>query len=128
VTASILARGRLVAAVGAVATGLVALPLAGTGFGLGVAAAGLWGVLSMWTLEGLPRAAVLPAGARRNGRAVLVWTSAKIGVYVIAICALIRRPFPAESLLVGLTWLPIALVVAGLQRPPREDPGANSRG
>lgn len=125
---SLLARARWILLVGALATGGALALWHDAIFGLGAAAAGLWSLASVRALEGLLTAAVVPAGGPRDGRRVLAWSIAKIGVYGVAICALIVRPFPPASLLVGVTWLPIAFVIAALLPAPRSSSDAPSSG
>ncbi len=127
-TPAILVRARRIVVAGAAATGLVTGVLREPRFGLGVVAAGLWAFASLRTLEGLLGAAVVPAGDARDSRAVFLWATAKIGIYAVAIWALIVRPFPATSLLVGVTWLPFSFVVAALLPAPRTGSDAPTRG
>jgi hypothetical protein len=127
-TPAILVRARWIIVIGAVLTGALTGVMREPRFGFGVVAAGLWAFASLRSLEGLLGAAVVPGGGARNGRAIFLWASAKIGVYAIAIWALIVRPFPATSLLVGVTWLPIAFVVAALLPAPRPGSDAPTRG
>lgn len=124
-TPSLLVRARRILLVGALATGLALGFWRDATFGLGAAAAGLWSLVSVRALEGLLTAAVVPAGGARKGRRVLAWAIVKIGVYAVAIWALIGRPFPPASLLVGVTWLPIAFVIAALLPAPRSSSDAS---
>jgi hypothetical protein len=128
VTPAILPRARWIMLAGAVVSGLLFGFLREPRFGFGVAAAGAWACASVLTLERLLGAAVVPAGGSRDGRTVFLWATVKIGVYAVAICALIVRPFPAASLLVGLSWMPVAFVVATLLPAPRPGPDAPTRG
>ncbi len=127
-TPAILARARWTVLVGAALTGLLTGILREPRFGLGVVAAGVWAFASLRTLEGLLGAAVVPGGGARDGRMVFLWATAKIGVYAVAIWALIVRPFPAASLIVGVTWLPVSFVVAALFPAPRSGSDAPTRG
>jgi hypothetical protein len=127
-TPAILVRARWIVVVGAVLTGALTGVLREPRFGFGVVAAGLWTFVSLRSLEGLLRAAVVPPGGSRDIRMVFLWAMAKIGVYAVAIWALIVRPFPLTSLLVGVTWLPISFVVAALLPPPPTDADAPTRG
>lgn len=127
-TAAILVRARWILVVGAVLTGVLMGVLREPRFGFGVVAAGLWTFASLRSLEGLLVAAVVPPGGSRDGRMIFLWSMAKIGVYAVAIWALIIRPFPVTSLLVGVTWLPISFVVAALLPPPRPGADAPTRG
>jgi len=128
VTPRILVRCRWILLAGTVVTALATASLVSRPFGLGVLAAGLWALLSLSALAGLLQAAVVPPDRKRNLRSIFLWSLAKIGIYVVAIWALLVRPFPAVSLLVGLTWLPAALVIAGLSVSQRQDPDATPRG
>jgi Na+-transporting methylmalonyl-CoA/oxaloacetate decarboxylase beta subunit len=125
---TMLSRARWILLGGAALTGLFTAVLRDPRFGLGVAATGAWAYASLRTLEGLLDAAVAPVGNPRDSRAVFLWAAAKIGVYAVAIWALIARPFPATSLIVGVTWLPFAFVVAALLPAPRTGSDAPTRG
>ena len=127
-TPVILTRSRWILLAGAAATAVLTGVLREPRFGAGVAAAGAWAYASLRTLEGLLGAAVVPEGRPRRGRAVVLWATVKIGVYAVAIWALIVQPLPVASLLVGVTWLPLSLVVAGLLPAPRQDSDAITRG
>lgn len=127
-TPAILTRARRIVLVGAALTGLLTGVLREPRFGLGVVAAGVWAFASLRTLEGLLGAAVVPAGGARDGRTVFLWATVKIGVYAVAIWALIVQPFPVTSFLVGVTWLPFAFVVAALLPAPSTGSDAPTRG
>jgi hypothetical protein len=128
VTPAILTRAGWILLAGAALTGLLTGVVRDPRFGFGVAAAGVWAFVSLKTLAGLLGAVVVPAGGPRDGRTVFLWATAKIGVYAVAICALIVRPFPVTSLLVGVTWLPLSFVVATLLPAPRTGSDAPTRG
>jgi hypothetical protein len=127
-TPAILTRARWIVLGGSALTGLLTAVLREPRFGFGVAAAGAWAYAALRTLEGLLDAAVVPAGGSRDGRTVFLWATAKIGVYAVAICVLIARSFPAASLIVGVTWLPFAFVVAALLPAPRTGSDVSTRG
>ena len=99
---------------------LIAFPLAivlwfavSFDFGAGVFLTALWAVVGFRALEGLLSAAVVPPGAPRNGFAVILWVTAKLGVYALAVWVLFSRPFPAVSHAVGFTLLMVTLVGVG---------------
>lgn len=82
--------------------------------GLGVIVGAAWAALNLRVLEGVITAAVVPRDARRDLPRVFLWLLAKFTVYGLAFWILIVRPFPAVGMVVGLTIMLIALVLAGL--------------
>jgi hypothetical protein len=94
--------------VGVVAAVIWSLP-----HGLGVIAGAGWAALNLRTLEGLIAATVIPGGDRRRRARVFLWFLAKMGVYGSGLWILIVRPFPVIGMVVGLTVMLAALVLAG---------------
>ncbi len=113
----ILLRARLVSVLAAVVLGLGFMPYLGWRFGVGVAAAGLWGVAGLRALEGLLKAAVQPPSAPRSRRRIFLWIAAKLGVYVVGVWVLTIRLFSAPSILVGLTLPLVAIAVMAVCQP-----------
>jgi len=116
-------RAQLWTLAGGVACGAVVAALFSLPHGLGVLAGATWSALNLRVLEGLIGAAIVPRDAQRDLPRVVLWFSAKIGVYGLAFWILIVRPFPAIGMVVGLTVMLIALVLAGLtgrSAAPRE--------
>jgi hypothetical protein len=97
-------------------------------FGFGLFATALWAVLSFWVLERLLRAVVVPPGTPRNIFAVIAWVGAKIALYGIAVWALLTGPFPAWSLVSGLTLLLVVLVAVGISVSARVTRQPTQRG
>ena len=82
--------------------------------GLGVVVGAGWAALNLRVLEGLIGVAVLPRDTERDIARIFLWGIAKLGVYGLAFWILIVRPFPAIGMVVGLTIMLAALVLAGL--------------
>ncbi|MBD3221747.1 hypothetical protein GF314_10935 [bacterium] len=99
---------------GGVLVGAITAALATVGHGVGVAAGAAWAALNLRVLEGLIGVAVLPRDAPRDMVPIFLWGIAKLGVYGLAFWILIVRPFPAIGMVVGLTIMLVALVLAGL--------------
>ena len=97
-------------------------------FAVGLFTTALWAVLSFWVLERLLRAAVVPPGVSRNIFAVIAWVGAKIALYGIAVWGLLQRPFPAWSLVSGLTLLLVVLVAVGISVSARVTRQPTQRG
>jgi hypothetical protein len=98
----------------ALATALLVSPL----FAAGLLLTALWAVAGFWILEKLLRAALVPAGHRRNGLVIAGWGLAKLGVYGLALWAVLAGRFPPVSLLVGFTLLLVVLVGVGIASAP----------
>ncbi len=105
-------------------------PAAWSGMPAGIAVGAVWAALNLRALEGLLASAIGPQDVKRPFAPVFLWSSLKFGIYVVAVWLLISGPFPAVSLIVGLTIMPAALVIAGVtgrdhrQAPqPRTDSG-----
>jgi hypothetical protein len=116
-------RARIFTLLGGVLVGAVAAIAFSIPAGLGVVAGAAWAALNLWALEGLLGTIVIPRATRRDSWRVFLWISVKLGVYGLAFWILIVRPFPAVGMVVGLTVMLIALVLAGLtgrSAAPRE--------
>jgi len=88
-------------------------------FAAGLFVTALWAVVGFRVLEGLIRAALVPRGARRNVWVIVAWGAAKLAIYGFAVWAVLTRPFPAASHLIGFSLLLVVLVVVGVTSLPR---------
>jgi len=110
----LLRRAQLGTVAGGLSAGLVTALLWTPSLALGVIVGAVWAALNLRVLEGVIAAAVVPRDADRDLRRVFLWLLAKFSVYGLAFWILIVRPFPAVGMIVGLTIMLIALVLAGL--------------
>ena len=85
-----------------------------SGMPAGIMVGAVWAALNLRALEGLLASAIGPRDVKRPFVPVFLWSSLKLGIYVGAVWLLISGPFPAVSLVVGLTIMPAALVIAGV--------------
>ena len=99
---------------GGVAVGLLVALVWTFAHGVGTLAGAAWAALNLRVLEGLIGEAVVPHDAPRSLTRLFLWGIAKLGVYGLAFWILIVRPFPAVGMVVGLTIMLMALVLAGL--------------
>lgn len=94
-------------------------PLYDFGFAAGILATAVWGAAGFMVIEGLVRAALLPTGSERPRGRIALLVGGKLGLYGIAIWALLKgivAPIPA---MIGFSFLLVALVVATLWQRPR---------
>jgi hypothetical protein len=119
VNEAILKKTRLWTIVVAAGVSLIVWLTVSVHFAAGVFVTALWAVVGFWALDRLLRAALVPPGSRRNIFAVIAWGVAKLTIYGLAIWALLARPFPAISHVIGFTLLLVVLVVIGITAMPR---------
>ena len=125
---SLLARVQIWTIFLALAAGLVLVYFISLDFALGTVLTAWWAVAGLRVSEGLLRSAVVPPGQPRNIFAIILWGTAKLGIYGLAFWVLFSRPFPAVSHAVGFTLLMVVLVVFGAQARGNEIRQATQRG
>lgn len=104
----------------AFAGGLVTWFAISSGFGLGLFLTAVWAVAGFRALEGLLRSTVVPPGTPRNIFAIILWFSAKLAIYAVAVWVLFSRPFPPISHAVGFTIMMVVLVALGAKSRSEE--------
>ncbi len=117
---AILKRARLWTVAAGALLSLVCLFAVSFRFAAGLLVTAIWAAAGFYVLERLLRAVVVPPGTPRHGLAALGWGAAKLAIYGLAVAALIERPFPPVSHLIGFSLLLVALVAAGVSARPRD--------